>query len=149
MGLKAFKTDPKVEKEGIILNYEEEGFRITVARAGGANKRFQKLLEAKMKPFKRAAQTGTLSNERAVGILQEVYSMAVVLKWETLVDGKWKEGIEDLEIQNEAGTKIVPASPENILAVFKSLDELWKDVQEQASSYAAFKQEVLETDAKN
>lgn len=145
MGLKAFKTDSAVEKQGIILNYEDEGFRVTVARAGGANKKFQKMLEAKMKPHKRAAQTGTLSNERAINILQEVYAKTVILKWETKVDGKWIEGIEDLEDE----TKTVPATPAAILGVLKEVDELWKDIQEQASSYAAFKLEIIEADAKN
>ena len=108
-----FKTDEQLEKNGVEVDYGD--FKITLARAGGANKKFAKLLEAKTKPFKRAIQTETIDPERALDILREVYSEAVILKWETKVDGKWKAGIESPD------GELLPSKPENIYNTIKAL----------------------------
>ena len=62
----AFGTDKDLEKTGIYLEYET--FRIKVARAGGGNKRFAKMLEAHTRPYRRAMQTETLGNDRGDGV---------------------------------------------------------------------------------
>ena len=121
-----FKVDTGLETKGIVLDYTE--FRITIARAGGNNKRYDKVLEAKSRPYLRAIQTETMDNDRADGLLKEVYADCVILNWETLQeDGKYKKGLE-----NPADGKHLPFKPENVLVVLNApeLKDLWIDIRE-------------------
>ena len=47
-----FRTDDELERKGIVIEYDS--FRVTIARAGGSNKAFERALEAKSRPFRRA-----------------------------------------------------------------------------------------------
>lgn len=144
---KQFKTDDTLEKQGVVIDYGP--FRVTVARAGGANKRFQLLLDAKSKPFKRAIQLETLPVETADRIMREVYAEAVVLKWETNTapedspEPQWVEGIE------QPDGSVAPATKENIEAAFIALPDLFADIREQAGKAALFREEVRKAEAGN
>jgi len=138
---KAFKTDEQLEREGIVLDYGE--FRVTIARAGGANKRFERVLDLKTKPYKRAIQTETLDNKRGLEIFQEVYAEAVVLNWEVKENGEWRQGIELPD-----GT-IGEFNKDNVLMTFRNLPDLFRDIQEQAGKSALFRQSIREAEAGN
>lgn len=158
---KQFQTDNNLEKTGVDLDYGD--FIVTVARAGGANKRYEKTLEAKTKSVKRAIQTETLDPERGKAILREVYAEAVVLKWSVRVkaDDKGKP-IEPLQLATEAdgdtvfvqgiegsSGDVMPFTADNVAATFKALPDLFADIQEQAQKVALFRQAVAEAEAKN
>jgi len=138
-----FKTNPDLEKNGVVIDYGT--FRVTIARAGGANKKFGRLLEAKTKPHKRAIQTETMDQEKSVDIMREVYADAVILNWETKINDQFVVGIED----PEDASKTVPFTRDNLLATFKALPDLFSDLQEQAMRAALFRDELREEDAKN
>lgn len=127
-----FKTDPTLETKGIVLNYGD--FKITVARAGGANKAYVKCLERKSRPYRRAIQAETMDNELATAMMREVYVESVVLGWEGVLDAKGKS---------------LPFSKENALQLFTDLPDLFQDVMEQAGKAALFREEIRETEAKN
>ena len=135
---KQFKTDKNVEKEGIVLNYGKnskgEDIEIRIARAGGANVQYAKLLEVKTKPYRRQIQNETLDNEVAEKITKEVYAKAVVMGW---------AGVED-----ENG-KPLEFSSENCIKLFDDLPDLWMDIQQQSTKAALFRADILEQDAKN
>ena len=134
-----FRSDKKAEKDGIALDYGE--FRITIARAGGANKRFSQLLNLKSKPFQRQIQLDQLDNDKAIEILMDVYSACVVKDWEILQeDGTWVSGIED----PEGGDALLEVNPANIFDVFKALPDLFADVREQAEKGALFRTSLRE-----
>lgn len=136
-----FKTDENREVNGIILDYGD--FRVRVARAGGQNKRYAKVLEAKSRPYQRAIQTETINFELQLSILREVYAESVILKWETLVGGDWKEGIE-----GEDG-KLLPVTVPNLVATFEALPDLFSDIRAQADRQALFRADLLKDQAKN
>ena len=146
---KTFKTEENLEENGIIIDYGT--FRVTLARAGGANKKFGRLLEARTKPFKRLIQTDTMDQEIGAQIMREVYAEAVVLNWEVRTeitsDGTevYAQGLED---PND-DTKIIPFTKENLVAAFKALPDLFSDLQEQATKAALFREQLREEDAKN
>lgn len=135
---KQFKTDKNVEKEGIVLNYGKNSkgadIEIRIARAGGANVQYAKLLEVKTKPYRRQIQNETLDNDVAEKITKEVYAKAVVLGW---------SGVED-----ENG-KEMEFSFENCMKLFDDLPDLWADIQQQSTKAALFRADILEQDAKN
>ena len=127
-----FKTDPKIEVEqGVVLDYGE--FKIRIARAGGSNKRFERLLRARMKPHRRQFETDTLPEEVATKLMTGVYADAVVLGW---------EGVKD-----EDG-KTLAFNRENVIKLFTDLPDLFRDVQAQAGLVSLFKVIELEEDEK-
>lgn len=138
-----FQTDAEMEKSGVELDY---GWGvITIARAGGANKRYSKVLEAKTKPYRRAIQTETMDADLAERLLKETYAETIIRNWEIRDEnGKLKKGIESPD-----GGKPLTVNVENIVAAFTTLPDLFLDVQQQAGRVALYRREILETDAKN
>lgn len=133
-----FQTDKDIEKTGVVLEYgkTKEGkiIAIRIARAGGANTRYTKLMEAATKPYRRQLQNETLDNDIAEGITQKVYAQSVILGWEN--------------VQDQNGNEMV-FNVENCIKLFKDLPDLWADIQNQATRAALFRQEILEADSKN
>lgn len=127
-----FSTDTSLETEGIDIDYGE--FSIKIARAGGANKRYVKVLEAKSKPYRRAIDTDTIDSEIVQRILRETYATTVVLGWKGITDS---EG------------KAIKFSKESCVKLFEDLPDLFIDIQQQASKMALFRKEILEADSKN
>lgn len=135
---KQFKTDDNLEVTGVDLNYGENSkgqpIIIKIARAGGANKKYQKTLAALSRPHRRSIQTESLPVEKSDELLRKAFAQAVVLGM---------TGVEDAEGQP------MPYSEENVEKLFKDLPDLFADVREQANSSAIFRAEVLEATAKN
>jgi len=136
-----FATDQGLEKNGVVLDYGN--FRVTIARAGGSNKKFSRLLERKTKPYRRQIQNDSMDDVVAERILREVYAESIIQNWETLEGDKWKKGIESPD------GKILPFCNNNIFDTLTNLPELFADIQTQASKAALFKQTTQEDDAKN
>jgi hypothetical protein len=136
-----FATDQGLEKNGVILDYGH--FRVTVARAGGSNKKFSRLLEKKTKPYRRQIQNESMDDIVAERIIREVYAECIIQNWETKEGDKWKKGIEGKD------GKILPFCNQNIYDTLTNLPELFIDIQQQAGKAAIFKQEIQEDDAKN
>lgn len=133
-----FTTDPKLEKEGVVLQYgmnsKDLPIGIRVARAGGSNDAYHKLMETKVKPFRRQIQTETIAKKQVEKLVLEVFCATVVLDWENVEDA--------------AGNPL-PFSYDNALKVFSDLPDLFADVQEQANKAALFRAEIREAAAKN
>lgn len=127
-----FSTDKTLEKEGIVLDYGE--FKFTVARAGGSNTQYQRLLEAKTKPYRRAIDTGTFDSKRSNQLMVEVFSEAVIKGWEGVTD---REG------------KKLAFNQKNCVQVLTDLPDLFQDIMQQAQNMALYKETVKEDAAKN
>jgi len=127
-----FKTDPDVEQKGVWLEYGE-GRRLLCARAGGANKHFQKTMERVSKPFLRAIQADALPAEDALAMLIEVFSLAIVMDWEGVT-------VDDLEGNDDA--TLVPFSPDACRKFFKALPDIFHDVRESASKAALYRSHI-------
>lgn len=152
---KQFQSDPKLEKEGILLEYgindrvlaalladgmaKEEAetkaaICIRIARAGGANVQFSKRMEIVVKPYRRQIQTETIETKQVEKLVRQVYAETVVLGWEN-VDDKTGKPLEFTVV--------------NCVQVFNDLPDLFLDLQEQAQRAALFRAEVREADAGN
>lgn len=140
----SFGTDPKLEKKGVWVDYGV--FRVLLARAGGSNTKFQRLLEAKTKPYRFAIEKGLLPNEKAEDLYLEAFCEGVVLDWQipdTSSKDGWKSGIE----AQDGGT--LDVTLENKVATLKALPELFKALSNDANSATIYRQQLLEEDAKN
>lgn len=136
-----FATDPKSEVEGILLDYGT--FRVTIARAGGANKRFARELERETKPHQKALQTNSMPDGQADVLLKRVYAKTVVLNWEVKDGDGWKQGIES----PEGG--LVPFTVDNVLKVFEDLPDLYIDIRDSAQSASLYRRSLREAAAGN
>lgn len=128
-----FRTNPKVEKEGVVLDYGEAGaFR--VARAGGSNKAYLSAIEKMHRKYRKQIQLGILSEAVSQKILRDIFADTVILGWEGVTgpDG------EPLEF-NRA----------NVLRVLEDLPDLFQDIREQAANVALFRESLEEIDSGN
>lgn len=135
---KQFKTDDNLERIGILLQYGENSkgkpIAIRIARAGGANSQYTKLIEARVKPYRRQIQNETIERVVVDKLLRQVYAETVVLGWEN--------------VEDEAGNEL-PFSTDNCVKLFEDLPDLFADIQEQSQRAALFRQDILEADSKN
>lgn len=134
----AFATDQSAEINGVVLDYgpnsKNEPIQIRVARAGGANAKFAKVLEHKLRPYKRALANDTMDSKMAERLMIEAFAEAVVISW---------NGVEDREGNEIEFTK------ENIVKLFTDLPDLFRDVQEQSQKAALFRAELREAEQGN
>ena len=130
---KQFQTSTEHEKEGVWLDLDDAG-SFKLARAGGGNKRYQKRLEALMKPYRRAIQTETLSDEKANELLRQVFADAVILDWEGVTgpDGKPLE-----------------CTRENVIQLLTDLPDLFATIRDTAQNESVYRQHILEEDSGN
>ena len=135
---KQFGTNAELEKEGVWIEYEgdtpEDTYGFLVARAGGANTKFNKVMERLTKPKRRAIQTETITMPQLEAITREVYAEAVVLGWRNIKD--------------EAGN-IIQHSKEACMELFVKLPDLFSDIQSQPSKATIYKLDVVESIVKN
>jgi len=129
-----FSTNENLEAgEGVDLDYGKSGV-ITIHRAGGENKKFARVLNAKMKPYRRQLQNGTMDDAVAEKLMAETYAEAVIIGWKGV---KGRDG------------KDMPFTKENVVKLLTDLPELFKDIQDQANTVANFRKEEIEAEAKN
>lgn len=133
-----FETDKSLERDGIVLDYgfnsKQQPVQIRIARAGGANAKFAKVIEQKMKPYKRAIANDTMDNKVAEKLLIESYADAVILGW---------EGVEDRQGNPLDFTR------ENVVKVLTDLPDLFLDIQQQSQKSALFRAELREAEQGN
>jgi hypothetical protein len=143
-GYGAFRSDLSAEQEGLELDYGP--FRVTIARAGGSNKSYERILEALTKPYRRAIQLETLDSKISEKIMKEAMARAVVLNWEVLVDADgnpdpegttYKQGIEHPDTGD-----LLPFTWENVMEVLqhKEIQNLYHDLRVQSGKEALFLQ---------
>lgn len=122
-----FETDKETEENGLDLDYGD--FKIKIARSGGSNQKYNKVLEQLTKPHRRAIQTETIDVNLLNDILKEAHAKAVVLGWENVTD---RDG------------NLIEFSSENCYKLFKDLPDLFEDVKDQAAKTGLFRKEVVE-----
>lgn len=136
---KLFETNKDLEKSGITLDYGD--FWIKIARAGGSNKKYEKVLQAKLKPFQVQLRTNTLDNEIAERLYREIFASAVILGWGSKEFGEGKIAGKD----NNA----LDFNTDNVINLLNDLPDLFNHIKEQSEKVDLFKNEELREDAKN
>ncbi len=128
-----FETDAALETEGLTLDYGKGG-KFIIARAGGANRKYAARLEAKMRPYRAAMNSGTMDEATALKLLIEAYAEAIVLSWEGVKDRSGKD---------------LPCTQKNVIALLTDLPELFADIRGQADRVANFTLAGAQEDAKS
>lgn len=143
------ETDPEKERNGVPLDFGD--YRVTLARAGGANDKYELELERLLKPVRRLLAVGKLDKAKERELVFTAFARTIVRKWETLarsMNGADAAGAEWLDGIDLRG-KLVPATEANLVAVFTALPGVFLDLQEAAKSDQLFRLEQREDDAGN
>lgn len=130
---RAFSTDEVLESKGITLDFGSAG-KVRIARAGGANKKFEKTMMRLTKPHRHAINTGTIDPKVADEVLHRAYAEAVVLGWEGITDREGKE---------------LPFTVDNAMSLFSDLPDLFQQIRKNADNASLFRAEQNEDDVKN
>ena len=117
-----FKTSADLEKNGVWLEVQP-GVRFLCARAGGLNKKYQRVFSAIVKPYKRQYDNGTLDPEMADTLLRDVFIKSVLLDWEGVTD---KEG-QPLEFNEN-----------NAQWLLRELPDLYAALQEESAKVSNY-----------
>lgn len=140
----AYKTDNKKEVDGVEFNCppNDDGTVpvFVVSRMGQTNPRYARALESAIKPFKHLQRTGELKGELAVKVVTDAFINGCLLSWRNVKYGDIVGG------HNNEDAIFTPA---NASTLFERLPELFSDLQEFASQIANFREETIESDAKN
>lgn len=142
-----YETDDNAEKTGIEVQFGPKTF-IKLARAGGANKAFQKAAEREFRPHRQAIERGVIDIDMTNDLLKKVYAETIVLGWRGVLDPKTITYGADGE-PDFSQAKELPFSKENALYLFRELPELFNDLKEQAENAANFRHEQVKADAGN
>lgn len=145
---KIFSTNEKAESNGVWQDFGD--FKVCIARSGGGNKRFARVMEAKIKPFLRAVKTETLDPEIANRIMMECFAECVVTGWQCKQpDPSAPEGFVWADVVEVAEGVFEPFTPAAVMKAFKALPNMFLDIQAQAGAFANFRDAVRETNAGN
>jgi len=125
-----FKTNKDLENSGIWIEYgDDPPIRFRIARAGGNNKAFAKLLDKLTRPVRKLLANNALSDEAATKIYQEAFIKTVLLGWENVTDEKGEP---------------MACTFDNAMKLFDDLPDLFADLKDQASNMALFREEELD-----
>lgn len=141
------RTDPALENKGVWVEYGE--LKVLLARAGGANQHYNRIMDRRIKPIRRAMDLGQVSVEASVRIVREVFAETVILGWKVRDPKdptKWINGVED----PDTGEILKPgkAAYEKVLA-HEDLRDLFQFIQQDASGQALYLRELRAVEAKN
>lgn len=124
-----FGTSPKLENEGVVLDFGGPRFR--VLRANPANRKYKSVFNAKTRPYAQALQRGALSEEKSDEILMDVFFETVVLGWEN--------------VTNQAGEPL-DFNRANFMWLMKQLPDLWTAIRQESSNIENFQEANPEED---
>ena len=128
-----YGTDNNLESgQGVDIAYPFGTF--TIHRAGGTNKKFSTVFNAKLKPHIRKHDQGILEDEIKERILIETYAETVIIGWK--------------DVHDRAGKKM-SFNVKNCVKLLTDLPDLFTDIQLQAADFATFKGEQEEVIIKN
>lgn len=130
---KVFAMDESKERDGIVIQYG--AIRVRLARAGGANARFQKVVEEVTRPYRRMIEVGMLDREQDKALSREIFAKAVVLEWSG--------------VTADDGTTEVPFTVDTAITCFERYPEFFNFVVSEAQRMANYRQAALEGEAKN
>jgi hypothetical protein len=167
-----FATNPTLEAEGVEFTFNDSNaqpvFRVRLARAGGANKKYDTVREREMAPLRRienpssallqkvarrvfaeaCALPGTWQFKERIGHVCQGNTLGSDLVWSPAIPGcRTSDGFLK-GIETKTG-EVVTDTVENVVKVLEDLPELFMALAREANSIAAFKDEDLQDDSKN
>lgn len=154
------KTDAELERKGVWVDYG--GFRVRIAKAGGANRAYLQKVELETKPIRRSMAAGTLSEDRARPIMINVFVDTIIMGWQVFESfndnpdaekkatkaqiaegGIWKDGIE------QPDGSLGEFTNANVTAALNALPAVFNLIKQDAMADDIYLESVREDEAKN
>lgn len=155
MGMR--KASKQKELEGVVFVYEDAGFRVSLARAGGHNKQYMRFLEESIRPYRRQQETNTLKNEKVLPLIQEAYARHIIKNWEVERpdtkqpgESKWIVGIDNPDSHFDP-PDILPFNVANVLKVISDdrFHDYYEDFVRMANEVSAYLEDKRAEETKN
>jgi len=127
-----FGTDQDLEQQGFCLEYGSAQF--VIARAGGSNNKYQRLLERKLRPYRSAINAGTMDEDLTKRLLAESYAEGIILAW---------DGVTDTDGND------LPFTKENVVKLLIDLPDLFTEIIQESQRISNFVRVAAEEDAKD
>lgn len=149
----AYQTDEKLEREGAVVDLGERG-AFLIARAGGKNTKYTKLVRKLMRPHKREALALTLDIDIADRIAIDAFSQMIVLGWFKKgdpfpsTDPDAEPVLCEYDVTGPNGYPL-PFSPANAKKLLTDLPDLFADLRSFADDATTYQREVLEAEGKS
>jgi len=137
------ETNPELEKSGVWMDYGD--YRVKIARAGGANRKYLNELQLATKPLKRALETNSVPAERQKEIMTKVFAKTIVMGWEMFDadKGEWVSGIEQKD------GSVGKFSADLVEATLTALPSVLEDIQKDAMDMELYLASLRDDDTKN
>lgn len=126
--IRDLQTDKQMEQEGIELSFDHGRF-ITIARAGGSNRKYRVSLMKAHEPHKRALEYGSLDEDTAQNLLHTVFAESIVLSWKG-----WKD---------DDGNEL-EYSVENVIQLFREAPEIFSSIRDESEKLSNFARKEVE-----
>ena len=149
---KQFKTDPKLETDGIWLLYgipdnpEKGDFSVKVARDGINNKAYVRRADKILKPMRRQVDNRSIDPKLLQHATIKLYAETIIKDWQVYDGKEWKQGIEG---ENSKKFEIIDFNVANVEKTLQNLPDLFDDISDQVRDKTNFQKDELERDAKN
>ena len=128
-----YETNAELEAEG-FWHYVNPKIAFKLARSGGANTAFQKAVEKKTRPHRRAIQNDEMDTELANELMREAFAETIVLGW------KGVKGKDNKEIK---------WSVAQARKMLKELPDLFAELRDAAGQASNFRQTEMDDDLGN
>jgi hypothetical protein len=143
----SYKTNAQKETNGVRvvkgINETNKGEIVfNLSRSGKSNKRYSKLLDDLTKPHRRAIELETLAPAIADALFMKAFIGGCLNGWENLP-------MSDVTGDAADADKYAPYTAGNAEKLFTRLPELYDDLVSDSKRVALFRDEALETEAKN
>jgi len=142
-----YATSSELETLGTDLDLGSVGI-FKIARAGGANRKYEDLVRDLTRPHQSAIQSGNMEPSVADRILVEAFSKTVVLGWYKKGDTT-RLGYEcEYDVTGPDGEPL-PYSIQNAKMLLEKLPDLMADIKKCSESAAAYSANLLEQEGKS
>lgn len=127
---KKFETNKERETKGITVEYHDDEnpeappAKFVIARSGGSNAAYAKMLDVETKPLRRSLAAGTIPVATMQRISRKCFVETCLLGWENVI-GK--------------DNKPIPFSKTAASQLFEDLPDLAEDLMAQASNASLFR----------
>lgn len=141
-----FITDKALELGGVEKDFGD--FKVLLARAGGSNDDYGRVMQELFAPYQQIMDLGEMSDEEASKIWAAVYARTVVKNW-VFKEGKGKDAVWVNGLGRGDDGNVIQATTENITELLQSAPELFNEIKFYSERRETYVLKSLQAAAKN
>lgn len=139
-------TDKNLETGGVEKDFGS--FKVLLARAGGANDHYGRVMQELFAPYQQVMDLGEMSDEEAGKIWAMVFARTVILGW-WFKEGKGKDAVWNKGLGRDEQGNIIDCTVENVTELLQTAPELFEEIKFFAERRETYVAKSLQAAAKN